>query len=169
MAEQVPGSGGNDDWRSWLRTLGRQARRCRELLGYSQDQLGRLAGISQGAVSRLEAGRGLATPAVVVLKVYRVLVRGMKLLDPLVLPDDAKQLIEIERWISPDADGGGVDQPRSDDALTEVLRSYRRLSPAKRDAFVAIAKTVLVSLVAGETPAVDSHPEFGPVPRSRRL
>jgi len=52
---------------AWAR---RQLRRVREFLGLSQDQVARLAGVSQGAVSRLEAGRGLATPMVVVLKVH---------------------------------------------------------------------------------------------------
>jgi len=44
------------DWREWMRGLGRQLRRVREFLGLSQDQVARLAGVSQGAVSRLEAG-----------------------------------------------------------------------------------------------------------------
>src|SRR2546422_5488972 len=45
------------DWREWMRGLGRPLRRVREFLGLSQDQVARLAGGSQGAVSRLEAGR----------------------------------------------------------------------------------------------------------------
>ncbi len=43
------------------------ARRVREFLGLSQVQLARLAGISQGGVSRFESGRGLSTPLLVVV------------------------------------------------------------------------------------------------------
>src|SRR5207247_8233855 len=75
------------DWREWMRGLGRQLRRVREFLGLSQDQVAQLAGVSQGAVSRLEAGRGLATPLVVVLKVHLVLSRALRAFDP-ALPDE---------------------------------------------------------------------------------
>src|SRR5262245_49212375 len=61
------------EWGEWMRAFGRQERRVREFLGLSQDQLARLAGVSQGAVSRLEAGRGLATPLLVVMKINLVL------------------------------------------------------------------------------------------------
>ena len=50
----------NAQWKEWMRAFGRQERRIREFLGLSQEQIARLAGVSQGAVSRLEAGRGLA-------------------------------------------------------------------------------------------------------------
>src|SRR2546428_13765497 len=50
------------DWREWMRGLGRQLRRVPEFLGLSQDQVARLAGVSQGAVTPLEAGPGLPTP-----------------------------------------------------------------------------------------------------------
>src|SRR5437763_17021403 len=66
------------DWREGMRDLGRQLRRVREFLGLSQDQVARLAGVSQGAVSRLEAGRGLATPMMVVLKDHRELTRALR-------------------------------------------------------------------------------------------
>src|SRR5438132_13600801 len=75
------------DWREWMRGLGRQLRRVREFLGLSQDQVAQLAGVSQGAVSRLEAGRGLATPLAVVLKVHLVLSRALRAFAP-ALPDE---------------------------------------------------------------------------------
>src|SRR2546429_9944045 len=70
------------DWREGMRDLGRQLRRVREFLGLSQDQVARLAGVSQGAVSRLEAGRGLATPMMAVLKVHRGPPRALRPFDP---------------------------------------------------------------------------------------
>ena len=63
------GRGAPLDWATWIKSLGRQARRVREFLGLSQEQVARVAGVSQGAVSRFEGGRGLATPLLVVMKV----------------------------------------------------------------------------------------------------
>jgi predicted XRE-type DNA-binding protein len=61
------------DWRPWTRGLGQEVRRLRRDLGLSQQQLAELAGVSQGAVSRLEAGRALKTPLVAVVGVYLAL------------------------------------------------------------------------------------------------
>ena len=49
------------DCSDWMRDLGCEMRRLREFLGLSQERLAQAAGASQGAVSRLEAGRGLGT------------------------------------------------------------------------------------------------------------
>lgn len=46
------------EWKLWMRELGAAIRRGRELLGLSQHQLATMAGISQGAVSRLESAVG---------------------------------------------------------------------------------------------------------------
>src|SRR5438445_10153434 len=89
------------DWREWMRGLGRQERRVREFLGLSQEQLARLAGVSQGAVSRLEAGRGLATPMLVVLKINLALRRALRDVDPSLLNDDLRRVLQIEERISP--------------------------------------------------------------------
>src|SRR2546429_6620461 len=70
------------DWREGMRDLGRQLRRVREFLGLSQDQVARLAGGSQGAVSRLEAGRGVPPPLMVVLKVHPGLAPAPRAVDP---------------------------------------------------------------------------------------
>src|SRR5439155_19909934 len=56
------------DWAQWIRELGSRIRHVREFVGLSQEQLARLAGVSQLGVIRLEAGRGLATPLLVRLK-----------------------------------------------------------------------------------------------------
>ena len=49
--DEVPGG---SSWVEWMRALGRRARHVREFLGLTQDELGRMAGVSQGAISRLE-------------------------------------------------------------------------------------------------------------------
>ena len=81
------------DWSRWMRALGRQGRRAREFLGLSQEQLAAVAGVSQGAVSRLEAGRGLATPMLVVLKINLALTHALRRVDPTLLNDELKRVL----------------------------------------------------------------------------
>src|SRR5438067_8739639 len=83
------------DWREGMRDLGRRIRRVREFLGLSQDQVARMAGVSQGAVSRLEAGRGLATPMLVVLKVHVVLARALAQLDAGLIDDRLRDSLDL--------------------------------------------------------------------------
>jgi transcriptional regulator with XRE-family HTH domain len=52
-----------------MRGMGRYTRRLRELAGLSQEELARRARVSQGAVSRLESGRAVQTPLIVVMKI----------------------------------------------------------------------------------------------------
>src|SRR5207248_319020 len=104
------------DWREGMRDLGRQLRRVREFLGLSQDQVARLAGVSQGAVSRLEAGRGLATPMMVVLKVHRVLTRALHAFDPAIPDDEVRATLGLESPITPPTAG----QPADDRAALRV-------------------------------------------------
>lgn len=63
------------DWDVCLRGLGGALRKLRESAGLSQRDLGRVAGVSQGAVSRFEAGRRRAIPAHVMLKIAVALTR----------------------------------------------------------------------------------------------
>jgi DNA-binding XRE family transcriptional regulator len=61
------------DWRPWTRWLGQEVRGVRRELGLSQETLAALAGVSQGAISRFETGRALATPLLAVVRVYLAL------------------------------------------------------------------------------------------------
>ena len=89
------------DWARWMRGLGRHGRRVREFLGLSQEELARLAGVSQGAVSRLEAGRGIATPMLVILKINLAMRRALREVDPTLLNDDLRRVLDIEDRVSP--------------------------------------------------------------------
>src|SRR5881628_3669407 len=99
------------DWREWMRGLGRQLRRVREFLGLSQDQVARLAGVSQGAVSRLEAGRGLATPMLIVLKVHLVLARALDQLDPALIDDQMRESLALGGLVSSAPRNGDAQMP----------------------------------------------------------
>ena len=64
-----------------MRGMGRYTRRLREVVGLSQEQLARRAGVSQGAVSRLEAGRAVNTPLIVVMKINAAMRQALTALD----------------------------------------------------------------------------------------
>ena len=136
------------DWREWMRGLGRQLRRVREFLGLSQDQVARLAGVSQGAVSRLEAGRGLATPLVVVLKVHLVLTRALRAFDPAIPDDEVRATLGLESLIAPPNGGAGNDAlPITRDADLEMLvQLYRTLPERQRRTLVAVVRATASSL-----------------------
>jgi len=147
--------GTNDsvDWRGWMRELGRQFRRMREFLGLSQDQVARMAGVSQGAVSRLEAGRGLATPMLIVLKVHRVLAGALRSVDRTMLDDDLRRSVEIDGLMSP-PEGSSGDEPAvpHDGDLEDLIRLYRSLGDGQRRTLVAVLRAAAGSL-GKSTPA----------------
>jgi len=120
----------------------------REFLGLSQDQLARLAGVSQGAVSRLEAGRGLATPMLVILKVNLVLRRALRDVDPALLNDDLRRVLQIEERLSPRVDDTGFDAlPVTKDPLLEdLILLYRRLPERQRETFLSVVRAAAEAL-----------------------
>jgi transcriptional regulator with XRE-family HTH domain len=136
------------DWREWMRAFGRQERRVREFLGMSQEQLARLAGVSQGAVSRLEAGRGLATPMLVVLKINLALRAALRDVDAALLSDDLRRVLEIEERISPRVGdvGIGAAPVTKDPALEDVVRLYRGVPERQRDTFLSVVRAAAEAL-----------------------
>lgn len=136
------------DWSRWMRALGRQGRRAREFLGLSQEQLAALAGVSQGAVSRLEAGRGLATPMLVVLKINLALTHALRRVDPSLLNDELKRVLEIENRLSPPVgDVGFQALPLTRDPdLEEVVRVYRSLPERQRRTFLTVVRATAAAL-----------------------
>jgi len=152
----------NFDWRGWMRAFGKQERRIREFLGLSQEQLARLAGVSQGAVSRLEAGRGLATPLLVVLKLKLAVARALRAFDPALLSDDLRRVLELPETISPPV--GDVNAhlaPVASDPNLEVLvRLYRELPERQRQRFVAVVRATASALMSGSgMPAAQAKQE----------
>lgn len=132
------------NWRQWMESHGQQVRRLREFLGLSQEQLARLAGVSQGAVSRLEAGRGLATPMLVVMKITLAVVRGLRALDPSVLNDELRRLMDVEKAISPPIGEMGVrlDALTKDPDVEELIRIYHELPERQRATFLNVMRAM---------------------------
>lgn len=145
------------DWAQWMKGLGRSVRRLRELLGLTQDQLGRIAGVSQGAVSRLEMGVGLATPFLVVVKVQRALQQLLARLDETMLSEEARRLLGDDQRIA--HVGGQTDFAEfplfGDPGLEELVRTYQNLSPARREQFLAVVRAA--ALAFSEAASMPPH------------
>jgi transcriptional regulator with XRE-family HTH domain len=134
------------DWPRWMRDLGEQVLRTREFLGLSQEQLARLAGVSQGAVSRLENGRGLATPLLVVSKICGALRLGLGHLDPALLSAEARRMLESGMSL-PDATANLLEAgPAHDPGVEELLRLYYRLSDRQRQQVLSVLRAMAVAL-----------------------
>ena len=144
---EAPG-GEHLDWTRWMRALGRQERRVREFLGISQEKLARLSSVSQGAISRLESGRGVAVPFLAVLKVPLVLVRALRAMDPALLTPELQRVLSIDAILSPPAGDIGVSlgSITKDPAAEELLRLYGRLAERRRRRFLSLVRAIVTAL-----------------------
>jgi len=140
------------DWREWMRGLGRQARRVREFLGLSQEQIARLAGVSQGAISRLEGGRGLATPLLVVVKLNVAMRRALSTYDPELLSSEAREILQSTALYVPDAESKRfAEYPLAKDSgVEELVRLYRGLPDKQRDKLLAVVRATASALSPSE-------------------
>jgi transcriptional regulator with XRE-family HTH domain len=139
------------NWAEWMRTLGHQVRRVREFLGLSQEQLAKSAGVSQGAVSRLEAGRGLATPLLVVLRIHRTLHRALRAIEPTLLNESLRRAVELDDVLTPMPDETHDALPRPDTALAEFLALYDSLPQRERQTLISVVRATAEAL-AGTAP-----------------
>jgi transcriptional regulator with XRE-family HTH domain len=135
------------DWSAWMRRLGLHVRRVREFVGLSQEELARLAGVSQGAVSRIESGKQLGTPLLVAVKVESALIAALRTLNPDILSDELRSMAEAEQVSFPVH--GGSTSPLAltrDPGLDELLDAYRALPDRQREALRAIVRNLAAAL-----------------------
>jgi len=143
------------DWASWMRGLGGQVARIREVLGLSQDQLARLAGVSQGSVSRLENGRGVSTPLVVVTKICSALRIGLSRLDPALLSRETREIVQSGmRLPDPREDPIMGLSPTNDPGVADLLRVYNRLGERQRRQLLTVLHATAAALAGESTPDV---------------
>jgi DNA-binding XRE family transcriptional regulator len=132
------------DWNTWMRRLASQLRRLRRFLGLSQGELARRAGVSQGAVSRLETGRARMTPLVVVLKIGVVLRQSMAVFDRDVPSDELRAALDgLDRLVpfarQADACPGPIT---TDTKLVDLVRLFRAAPDGERRIVLAILRAV---------------------------
>ena len=139
-------------WRGWMRDAGQQVRQVREFVGLSQEALAKAAGISQGAVSRLEHGRGVATPLLIFLRVHLVLAEALRAFDREVLNDPARRMLDATRDISPAVEGVGTSllPITRDAALDRVIQRYQSLTEPRRRAFAEVLDAAWAALTNEE-------------------
>jgi DNA-binding XRE family transcriptional regulator len=146
------------DWEAQLiRDLGRWTRRVREFLGYSQDKLAKLADVSQGAVSRVEAGRGKATPLLTFTKINQVFAKALSEIDSSMLTTEAQAMLERARHMA---------QPVSpipglmlvDPILERMIYTYHTLPQRERQGFVTVLDATATSLSRHPAELTDENP-----------
>lgn len=131
------------EWGLWIGRLGAQVRGVRTFLGLSQSELARLAGVSQGTLSRLERGHGAATPLVVIVKVRLALASLLRGFDPAILSDSTAHLVDVAGMGAEGVAEGSADV---DPTLRETICAFEALPPSARSVFVAIVRDAAAAL-----------------------
>lgn len=148
------------DWEGWMRGMGRYTRRLRELVGLSQEQLARLAGVSQGAVSRLEAGRAVNTPMIAVMKINAAMRHALADLGAHELSAETRRLMDIPARGTPKTEAGFDQFPVTrDPLLTEFVRLFWQVPARHREGLVQVARAAADML--GGPPGRDTKKRDG--------
>jgi transcriptional regulator with XRE-family HTH domain len=167
MSQHEAGSGmlTKNDWEAELiHDLGKWTRKVREFLNFSQDKLAKLAGVSQGAVSRVEAGRGKATPLLTFTKINQVFAKALSELDPSMLSDEARAMLDRARYMAQPVPEQRQPSPLTvDPAITWFISTYNTL-PER-------GKQGLMSVVRATASSLGTHPQAmveSPIERAAR-
>ncbi len=137
------------DWEGQLiRDLGKWTKKVREFLGYSQDKLAKLADVSQGAVSRVEAGRGKATPLLTFTKINQVFAKALGEIDESMLSDDVRAMLERARFLATPVPDERQPSPLMlvDPVLTRLISTYQTLPERDRRGFLSVLDATASSL-----------------------
>jgi len=122
------------EWRVIIRTLAVSVRELRLALGWSQNDLATRAVVSQGAISRLEAGDKLNLPLHTVVVVMQQLAHAAQSLDIPLTPSTQALVAFLAPYT------GTVTTPL-DPTLVSLVRVYQGFTAAQQQALVAFLKT----------------------------
>jgi transcriptional regulator with XRE-family HTH domain len=141
-------------WREVIQLLAWHLRSLRNLLQLSQQQLATLAGVSQGAISRMEAGRCRDTPLVTYAKVAAAFCRELGPLRDRLTPDVRLVLEFIERVLASEhrQEPLGLFE---DPTLQNLIGVYEQLPVPDRVAYAEIIETCgrwMLARLAGGRP-----------------
>jgi transcriptional regulator with XRE-family HTH domain len=155
-SDSAPSTGRHTDWEHWMRGMGRYTRRLREMAGLSQEQLARLAGVSQGAVSRLEAGRAVNTPLIVVMKINSAMRQALTALGPDKLSEETRRLMELPaRAWPPSEDGFDTLSIARDPLLSDLVQLFWNVPVRYRAGVVEVVRAVAALLTGSGKPRGD--------------
>lgn len=154
------GKSSGPDWPGHIRRLGTLVRHARHVLALSQVDLARRSGVSQGGVSRLEAGKGLGTPLVTFLKIYLVLVDELRRRDPRLLDHDMRELLStadaMPAWVANEL--AEVPPVVQDPDLEQLIDIFRHVPQAERAGFLSVMTATAGTLASR---AVAPRPNAG--------
>jgi transcriptional regulator with XRE-family HTH domain len=131
------------EWEAWMRGMGRYTRRLRELAGLSQEQLARRASVSQGAISRLEAGRAVNTPLIVVMRINAAMRGALAGLGEGILSEEARRVMEVPARGIPSSEPSFECAPiAAHPLLAELVQIFWRVPIRERDNLLRIVRVV---------------------------
>jgi transcriptional regulator with XRE-family HTH domain len=136
-------------WRPWMLELGKQIRRLRRLVGLSQQDLADLAKVSQGAVSRLETARGLATPLLIVVKINLALLAELRKFEAIVPDTDLCRGRGVSDLLRGPEGTLGPDAVVPDPMFSAFVRLFRETSERHREGLLAIMRAACIALREG--------------------
>ena len=129
-------------WHDVMKLVAWHIHDLRDLLGLSQDQLAMRAGVSQGAVSRMEGGRCSETPLLTYARVVAAFCQQLGPLREQLRPEVRGMLELVERLLVVD---GGPREPLAlfdDPPFQSLLRVYGKLEPPDRADYAEMAETL---------------------------
>ena len=149
-------------WEAWVQGMGRYTRRLRELTGMSQEQLANRAGVSQGALSRLEAGRAVHTPLIVVMKVNTAMRAALAALPREALSEELRAIMDDVPTRRIPVKGTGFDDLAltPDPLLTELVRLFWSVPARHREHLLQVVRS-LAGVLASPEVGGSARPKSG--------
>jgi transcriptional regulator with XRE-family HTH domain len=139
------------EWQQIVHTIGTSVRELRLLLGWSQQYLADQSVVSQGAISRMEAGRCGAVPFSSVVSVFRTLAAGATAAYVPVSPA-AAHLFDFAQEIT-----GAFALTEPDSDLVVIVHALQLVPYQRRPAFVQIIREIAAMLGHEDDTARSSH------------
>jgi transcriptional regulator with XRE-family HTH domain len=141
--KKLTGAAVRSGLRDFIFEAGRSARAARVYLGLSQEQVARLGGVSQGAVSRFEGNRGTAVPfigAVAICKTIADAARAM----PGGIPADGQLAVRLGSL----ADRNGATPAAAPQDRLDFLRAFDDCPEPQRRSLIRITSDIVKALAS---------------------
>ena len=130
-----------------IHAAGEEARKLRKALCLSQEDVARASGVSQGAVSRFEGGRGVSVPFIGVAAICSVLAaartKALRLStgDALHLPA-SERILGVAEFVFDGTSPAAKTEVMLDRGFADLIRMYGGKSVVKRGKIVSTVKAL---------------------------